>query len=212
MIGGVTRFVPVLLASACSFTPGQLAVQEIDAAIEQSDAPVDVAIDAVPDARAFDPALDCPTSYDVTIGESTTRYRIITTEANFATQYAACNADLADATHLASPETQTELVAIRTHLGGTFAPSRKYYLGIVQPPNQAAVDVGWLVYSGGPVPPNQWENGEPEDAGGGENNAQNVSSLWVDSGLTDSGGALAYGALCECDGIPIAPAALAAIP
>lgn len=204
-------FGTVCIVAGCSFTPGRLAPKTDDAAI--ADARSDVAIDAVPDApRGFDAGLDCPTSYDVSIGESSSRYRIITVEANFATQYAACNADLAGATHLASPETDTELTDIRTHLLGTFALSRKYYLGIVQPSNQATVDAGWIVYSGGPLPPNHWEIGEPEDAGGGENNAQNVSSLWVDTGLTDSGGGVSYGALCECDGIPIAAAALAAIP
>lgn len=207
--------------AGCSFTPGAFRApptvdaETADGSVDADSPVVDASPDAAPDSPpVFDPATDCPAAYTLTIGTSPTRYRVITSEGPFATQHGDCNDDLVDATHLASPETAVELMDIRTYLAArTLAPSRKYYVGTVQLRDQTAVDTGWIVFAGGgPLPGGQWEIGEPEDAGGGENNAQNVSSLWVDTGLTDSTGNLSYGAICECDGMPIDADAVAALP
>jgi hypothetical protein len=209
------RAAALFAVAGCSFAPGRLGEPlggERDAASDVEDAAShDAVVDGGTDA-GFDPAT-CPASYTITITGSSSRYRATSSETAFAASHATCNADLPDATHLVSFESATELDDLRVYLvPRTIAPSRKYYIGAVQMRDQPAAEVGWLVYSGMPLPPNQWAAGQPEDAGGGEDNQQNLATLYIDSGLNDSTGNILYGALCECDGMPIPASVLALIP
>ncbi|HEY6036798.1 MAG TPA: hypothetical protein VIV58_21115, partial [Kofleriaceae bacterium] len=157
----------------------------------------------------FDPAM-CPTGYsnNTITASPNSRYKILTGMATLKMQSDACNADHAGWTHLIVLDTVQEAQQINSHMGGNF-----YYVGAVQPANQASPSAGWLQLTGAAVPNALWQAGQPNDNGGGaETNAQNFAAVDDSSGLmNDVNGAFQYQAVCECDGLPISAAALSAL-
>jgi hypothetical protein len=163
---------------------------------------------------AGDIALQCPSTYDVSIAGSTSRYRIITTEGVFSTLYSACNADLPGSTHLVAFETADEIDAIQAALG-THSPqaaSGEYFVGAVQKASQSAPDAGWLVFTGGALPTGCWAPNEPDDSGTNETNQENLGGISMTDEMHDTNGVIVHGGVCECDGHGVDPAVAALIP
>lgn len=215
------RFLVIMvLASACGFSPNSASV---DAHTDHVDAPHHDPIDApthvtpldafeLHDAMSpppFDPTM-CPTSYtNNTVSASpNSRYRVITTFALYPTQYASCRDDHPGWTHLVVLDSALEAMQVHGALGGN-----SYYVGAVQPADQATPGTGWLQLTGEAVPPDLWEQGQPNDNGDNdENDEQNLTAVDDSSALmNDVAGSYQFLGVCECDGKPIAPAALAAI-
>ena len=184
------------------------------AAIGDATAPVDTPgpIDAALSADAF--ALVCPGSYAVTIASSTSHYRILTSNAVFSSHATTCNADLPGATHLIALDSTTELTQIFVALAAAVPQPNNsgFYIGAVQQPNQASPSAGWLIFTGAALPGGMWAGGQPDDAGGGESNSEQLGLIDRNGTLQDVAGQTGYGAVCECDGLPIAPAVTAALP
>jgi len=167
-------------------------------------------VDLSGDAASDGTPVICPATYDVVLDGSTSRYRIITSPAVFRTHHATCNQDLPGATHLVALETAGEVNALGARLATDTAT---YYVGAVQAPNQAATDVAWSVFTGGPLPSGLWSSGQPDDSPNpGENNEDNLAAIDSTHLLLDAGGTLFYGAVCECDGKAIDPAVASLIP
>ncbi|HET9987878.1 MAG TPA: hypothetical protein VFQ65_05145, partial [Kofleriaceae bacterium] len=165
-----------------------------------------VFVDAPPDP--FDPAL-CPPAYtnNTITASPNTRYKILTDMATLPNQSNECNADHPGWTHLIVLDTVQEAQQIHTHMAGNF-----YYVGAVQPKDQATPATGWLQLTGAVVPSELWQVAQPNDNGNAENNEQNFVAVDDSTGLmNDVNGAFQYQAVCECDGQAIAPAALAAL-
>ena len=208
----------MVLVSACGFSPNLASVDAQDGhpdAPHPIDAPPHV---TPPDAfvfqdamtpPAFDPAM-CPTGYTNTsvTASPNSRYRIIAQSAGFSAQYAACKNDHPGWTHLVVLDATLEATQIHAVLAGN-----SYYVGAVQPANQATPSTGWLQLTGETVPANLWQPSQPNDNGDSiENNEQNVTAVDDATGLmNDVSGSFQYLGVCECDGKPIAPAALAAV-
>lgn len=181
----------------------------IDAAI---DADIDAAIDApMIDAFVFTPSL-CPAAYDRTTPSSPgSRYRVITTSAAFAAHHADCNNDHVGWTHLVTFDTQNEAGAV-----GAMVASGFFYAGIVQAPNQTAINQGWRLFTGGALA-TAWSQGgsfnQPEDAEDYVEDGEESLVVSNTSGLIyDVSGASSYRAACECDGLAIDPTVAAMIP
>lgn len=212
------RLVLAISLVGCGFQ-APLSASGADAGASSADAARDggttnPAIDAAIDAPPPDAALTCPASYTVTIAGSTTRYRISSANELFSVHHADCNDDLPGATHLAVFDSTVELDEISALLTGVPQPnSSRFYVGVVQQPDQANPDDGWLQFTGGPVPAALWSAGQPEDDGGFESNHEQQLAA-VDAGLrmNDVSGTFTYGAICECDGQALDPTAAAAIP
>jgi hypothetical protein len=208
----------MVLASACGFTPNSASV---DAHSDHPDAhqnPIDAPPHVTPpDAKVFldattptfDPAM-CPTGYsnNSVTASPNSRYRVINQGADFGTHYAACSNDHPGWTHLVVLDTTMEATQIHAALAGN-----SYYVGAVQPADQATTGTGWLQLTGEAVPSNLWQASQPNDNGdNNENNEQNLTAADDSSGLmNDVSGSFQYLGVCECDGKPIAPAALAAL-
>jgi hypothetical protein len=209
-----------LLASACGFSPNQVAVDARD-----PDAPPSHLIDAhvFEDARVFedahvfedamtqtfDPAL-CPADYsNTTITASpNSRYRIIGDIHGFTIQNADCDDDHPGWTHLFVIDSITEAQQIKSHVG------QAYYVGAVQPSGSATADTGWLSFTGAAVDPTFWQSFQPNDNDTTpvENNEQNFGAADDTTGLlNDVSGSYQYLAVCECDGLPVSAAAAQAI-
>jgi hypothetical protein len=154
--------------------------------------------------------LVCPVSYNVTTANTTSRYRVITSTAAFATQHQDCNNDQAGDTHLASIESVSEATALQVVLGGGAATN--YYIGAAQKPSQPLVTDGWFVFSGASLPEGLWASGQPNDDAAGESNEENLLALHPTDLFHDSTGDVAYPAVCECDGLPIDPVVAGYIP
>lgn len=167
----------------------------------------------------FDPVVDerCPASYSVSAPSSFSRYRIQSNVGTFAQSHASCLADAPGATHLAVFDSEQEMLDIGARLVSIAPqPERgRFYVGVVQPLGQMAVDANWLQFDGTPVDPVLWNNGEPQDLDDVEDEVEQVAVINATSHLLDVSGKIVYGAVCECDGEPLAPsvvAALAALP
>lgn len=178
------------------------------------------------DAAVPPDALGCPPGYDVVLPSQPSRYRLITTGARGWEQSDACAGDSQDATHLAVVETHAEIASIgalvdqhRDEISGSAV-----LVGGVQ--LNTATDTGesWFGFDGRPLIGNEWYHGngddEPNDSDGMEASGGNIHkeqfvSIAVDkSGLNDADGAdqtNLKGALCECDGHPMAQNAAAAV-
>lgn len=185
----------ILLIAGCGFQ-GRAPVGEGEAA-------------PVPDA-GFD-ATTCPASYDVAL-PGPSRYRLITSGSPAWVQSDACAADLSGATHLVVLDSPDELsrvvslVAMTTTLAGN-----AIWIGAVQQATAAQPGAGWLWFSGDAVT-GGWGGVEPNDRDNKENQEEQFVRIEKTKlYLQDSGGSSNSGALCECDGKPIAPAAAAAI-
>lgn len=170
-------------------------------------------IDAASDARAFDPAADCPASYILALPGQASRYRLILAGDDFGDQSTACAAHKPGATHLAALDTIGEIAAVQAVVD--VAPGLAQscaWIGGVQLRGQTGVTTGWLKITGGPLTP-IWDTGEPNDGGDYfENNSENFAFLGRGRrSQIDVPAFPSFGAMCECDGKPIDPAASAAI-
>jgi len=211
----------VLIAAsiaACGFTPQQ--ASSIDASDpQQNDArSIDAQIDLHPplDAKVFldaPPSIPfdvsmCPASYTTTVSSTATvsHYRITGT-GNAAAVEAACAADHPGWTHLLVPDVTGESGQIAAIMPGHVV----FWLGAVQPKNQATPATGWVWASGAPVPSSAWSMDQPNDnADGTEDNDQNFAYVDFASGtMNDSGANYSFNGVCECDGVPV-PAAVQA--
>ncbi len=202
------------LVAACSFSSGVPATGgqgsgSADGGVDASPADgslVDaVTVDASPDGPPpWDPTM-CPAEYTLTLtGTPQSRYRLIDTSANVNTQHVDCNDDHAGWTHLVSLDDATEATQIRASI-----TSNTFYVGAVQPRDQADTGVGWLTFAGTALPSAAWQTGQPNDNAGVENNDQNFAAADDSTGLlNDVSGSGTYRAVCECDGQAI-PAAVA---
>jgi hypothetical protein len=176
----------------------------------QAHAPLDEEAAPVPDA-GFD-AASCPASYGVTLPGSGSRYRLIPDGGPAWMQSDACAADLAGATHLVVLESAAELNGATALVAAPPAPlaGNAIWVGAVQQTTATLPAARWLRLDGSAV--TGWGGIEPNDRDGRENQEEQFAR--IEKGklyLQDSAGTGNNGALCECDGKPIAPAAADAI-
>jgi hypothetical protein len=162
-----------------------------------------------PDA-GFDSAR-CPASYNAGL-PGPSRYRLIAGGQPAWVQSDACAADLPGATHLAVLESQAELDAAAALLDALPTSGSTIWIGAVQQRTAVLPADSWLWFDGVPLTTG-WSAGEPNDGGSGEadHRDQFVDLQQGRTYFTDSAGSDNNGALCECDGVPIAQAALDAI-
>jgi len=130
-----------------------------------------------------------------------------------AAHHATCNSDLAGATHLASLDTAAEITELKgAVIARAVTPITNHYVGVVQQRDQADLTAGWLVFGGGPLPAMMWSAGQPNDDPAPESNDENLGALNLADLLNDTTGDVSYPAICECDGVPIAPTVAGLIP
>jgi hypothetical protein len=161
-----------------------------------------------PDA-AFDVAT-CPASYNVSL-PGPSRYRLITAGGVAAAQSDLCNADQPGATHLVVFDSLTELNAVGALVDSTNLAGNAIWIGAVQ--QRAATRPGdlWLGFDDVPLV-DQWYDTEPNDGHGNEDHGEQFAVIFRNRHyFTDAANNFAAGALCECDGRPVGPMALAAI-
>jgi hypothetical protein len=201
----------VIGCTACSFTPGTLTRDgDIDGDIVGDDAANGG--DAAPLDSGFDPATDCPGTYNVMLAATAaiSRYRIVTTLDVYWPHDALCRADRPGATHPVSLQTQQEIVDLTLYLDTTQTLDR-YYVGGVQQPDATTPAGGWVAFDGTDHVQTAWHTPENEPDDGGdtiENQGQQLMILdRLLEYLHDATGVSAYGVVCECDGIPVHPKA-----
>jgi Lectin C-type domain len=207
------RGVWVALVAGCGFhTAGR--AMDTGAGEPEPDAPppIDAAIDAAiaPIDGGFDVA-QCPASYNAAL-PGPSRYRLVV-EAHEAWEHSdACARDLPGATHLVVLNSQAEQTAVATLVAATVTlAGEAVWIGAVQLRSAARPNDGWLWLDGTALTTG-WTNGEPNDIGNNENQEEQFVELEkARPTLNDSGGNVGNGALCECDGKPIAANAAAAI-
>jgi len=170
--------------------------------------------DAPPDA-AFQRDL-CPSEYDLRPSDEASAYRIVITPRDVGAQAADCAGDLPGATHLVTIDREAEaslvVTAIEALPPNTLA-SERAWIGAVQPPVQDAPTAGWIGPDGEPLDPGMWSTGEPEDGTDDVENGEEQFGVFERSFryLVDVPGNHVYGAVCECDGLPIAGTFAAAL-
>ena len=163
----------------------------------------------IPDS-GFDYAL-CPTSYNVQL-PGPSRYRLIANGHPAWEQSDACNRDLPGATHLVVFETMPELMAVSAFVDdpGTTVARNAIWIGAVQLRTAVLASDGWLRFDGAPLI-DGWASGEPND-GTIEDHGEQFAFLGRTLRyLVDLSGGTDNGALCECDGKPVAQNATDAI-
>jgi hypothetical protein len=174
-----------------------------DAAIDGAD------IDAM--VPGFDPGRDCPGSYPLSIPATvtTSRYRVILATALYWPHEQACLADRPGSTHLASPDSMTELLGLELAVSGNVGA--RFYIGGIQSPSALTPTADWITFGGADLLQTAWHVPETEpDDGGDQIENQGQQILILDPALDylhDATGITAYGAICECDGLPVAPKA-----
>ncbi len=163
-----------------------------------------VADDAGIDAAPFD-VTTCPETYNRDLGNASSRYRLITTEANVWTQAAACAQDLPGATHLVVIDDVAERDALRGSLSSLpFFPSLAF-VGIVQDPAATDPAAGWIHFDGRPVASTLWAANQPDNNSQPET-AVHANAAQIAKGnpaLADAVGTHQAQAFCECDGVPV---------
>ena len=186
----------VVLLVACNYQPTPAAVV--------ADAPT------MPDA--FSPGTQCPVTYTLQLSGESSRYRMIEAGARFGEHSDDCNNDLVGATHLVAIDTLAEVDQLELAITAAGSiTNNKAWIGGVQPRDQVQPIAGWLSVTGGPLL-SAWDDNEPNDTGGNEDNGENHAGIERSrAGVVDFPTGDAQGAVCECDGKPIDPAAAAAI-
>jgi hypothetical protein len=191
------RAVWLILCAGCSFTlPAEHAIDDG----KPADGPTNGAADASIDAAVFDPA-QCPAGYanNGITASPDSRYRLIDSDAAFATHHVDCNDDKTGWTHLVVLDTVQEAQQIRAII-----TTRTYYAGVVQPRSSGQPGAGWLLFNGAGMATGLWQSGQPNDNSGSENNEQNFAAADDGTGLlNDVSGTTSYRGVCECDGKPI---------
>jgi hypothetical protein len=213
------KLLGAIFVAACGFSPNSASSGDAPIQID-SPKPIDAQIDGhdvtSPDAKVFmdatlptfDPA-NCPAGYtNNTISASPNSRYLVTQAGSFGQVNTSCNGGHPGWTHLVVFDTAQEATQIRTAVNGF------YYVGAVQPQNQATAATGWLWFTGAAVPANMWQQDQPNDNGGSdqENNEQNVAVSDDSTGLlNDSQTTYNFSGVCECDGLTIATDAQNAI-
>jgi hypothetical protein len=177
---------------------------------EQEPATPDASIDASIDA-SFDVSL-CPASYNLNLQlPGPSRYRLIFIGQTAGIQSDDCNDDLPGATHLVVLETMAEVIAIGNLVDTTTGiAGDDVWIGGVQLRNSPDPGANWLGFDGAPLI-DAWAAGEPDDDTGEGNNEQFVKVARTRNYLVDIEGTEPNGAVCECDGKPVAQNAVLAI-
>ncbi len=166
----------------------------------------------------------CPTTYTTVLpglpaSPEPSRYRLIASGGKATDQIAACNGDLQGATHLIVLDSMPELIAVAALVDGMpdkAIAHNAVWVGGVQQKTALLPDQSWLGFDDNPLP-DQWAPGEPNDGGGDIANTEldhHEQFVLVERGkhyLTDSSRDTSSGALCECDGKPVGPMAVATI-
>jgi len=195
----------VLALSACGFEHGALGPADggggdDDGGPTSDGRKTDAATDA---PRTFDKTR-CPSGYLDVAGAAGSRYRVITTVHNFWDQHDDCNNDgtAPEITHLVTLGSQAEANVMAGIAGGRF------YIGASQDPNQTVKSANWHLFDGNDLASAWAVNdtpSEPSDADGTENGQEQVAVVDTNTLMSDAGGLTSYRAICECDGIAIAP-------
>jgi hypothetical protein len=159
-------------------------------------------------------SVQCPMSYNAPI-PGPSRYRLIYDGHRAWEHSDACNMDMPGATHLVVIETPKELDDVKRFVAnpGIGITKGGVFLGGVQLKTATSPDEGWLGFDGAPLF-NGWGSSEPNDSGdGNEGNHQEQFVEMAQSTLffIDVAGTDMFGALCECDGKPVAQNAADAI-
>jgi hypothetical protein len=196
--------------AACGFAPQASVVDAhdplIDAASKDARADGQLPPDApkfmdAPPPTPFDLAM-CPTNYTASLASTITASRYRVTQVGTATNLeAACAADHPGWTHLIVLDVATEGYQMAHALN----PAVVFWVGAVQPKNQATPATGWVWFSGDPILATAWSSQQPNDnADGVENNEQNFA--YVDSfngTMNDSAPTYTFTGVCECDGVAV---------
>jgi hypothetical protein len=204
----VMRVAWVALVAGCGFqTPGRGGT---DAAVD-----ADVAIDAREIDAAIDGGFDfstCPASYNLNLGlPGPTRYRLITAGRAAWVHSDDCNNDLQGATHLIVLEDMNQVIALGNFVNNaTGIEGNDVWIGGVQERGSATPGANWLGFDGAPLI-GAWATNEPNDDRGEDNEEQFVKVERNRSFFVDIRGDEDNGAVCECDGKPVAKNAADAI-
>ena len=165
---------------------------------------------AAPDA-GFDYAL-CPASYNAAL-PGPSRYRLLI-DGHVAWAHSdTCSTDLPGATHLVVFEAMPELLSVSALVNTPplGIAGNAIWVGGVQPRTVLLPGDGWLGYDGAPLI-SAWDTGEPNDGGTETDHSEQFVFLERNRHyLADRPGNTNLGALCECDGKPVAANATAAI-
>lgn len=168
---------------------------------------------AAADAGAFDSA-SCPGNYDITDLPGGSHYRLITAGHPAWEQSDTCAGDMPGATHLVVLDSLDEIMRVAALVNAPPMPitNSAIWIGAVQQRTATQPRDGWLYFDGAPLT-SGWNLGEPNDSNNSEvdHREQFVKLQAGRTYFTDAAGTDSYGALCECDGKPIAQVALDAI-
>jgi hypothetical protein len=158
----------------------------------------------------FDYAL-CPASYNVQL-PGPSRYRLLPAGHPAWEQSDTCNQDLPGATHLVVLETLPELLSVSAFVDNpvTITAANAVWIGGVQLRSAVLPGDGWLSFDGTSLI-DAWKPGEPNDGTVEDHGEQFVFLERGQRYLADKPGTTSSGALCECDGKPVAATAAAAI-
>jgi hypothetical protein len=176
--------------------------------------PADSALmrDALVHDTGFDPAIDCPPTYDLPLF-SGSRYRITDNSYSAWDTSDDCDDDTNGRTHLASAQTRQELdTLIQSLIAKGYG---RWWLGAVQPAAGVTLPLdGWLWLTGEPIAPTLWTAGEPNDSDGLETNDHVEQFALIQDnrdGLIDLAGMFGNRGLCECDGLAVSEDAQSAL-
>ncbi|HEY5921057.1 MAG TPA: hypothetical protein VIV11_05270 [Kofleriaceae bacterium] len=173
-------------------------------------------LDHVDPPLPFDPDVNCPTDYDLTLFPVApdSRYRV--TGNTFAAWDSSddCNDDTDGLTHLAVAATDEELAALREAL--IVKGQVRWWLGAVQPAVGVSMPLDdWLWVNDMQILKTLWAASpqEPDDVDGVEQDHREQFAVIEEArpGLVDIDGAFGNRAVCECDGDSLGDAARAAI-
>ena len=152
----------------------------------------------------------CPASYDVTKLPGPSHYRLIVDGHRAWEQSDDCNDDLPGSTRLVVIETRKEFDDISAYIKtGLGTAMDSVWIGAVQLPTAATVDTDWLGFDGAPLF-DGWGGSEPNDNNTSNPDEANHEEQFVRMTRTnppyfiDDSGPKMFGAICECDGKPIA--------
>jgi len=153
----------------------------------------------------------CPLNYNLQL-PGPSRYRLIPQGHAAWTQSDDCNDDLSGATHLVVLNTMTELMDVSAFVNSAAdtAPGHSVWIGGVQPITALTPKDGWLGFDGAPLL-DTWEPGEPNDGNTETDHSEQFVNLENAKRIADRPGNTNLGAVCECDGKPVASNAAAAI-
>jgi hypothetical protein len=99
-----------------------------------------------------------------------------------------------------------EIVELSQYIEPLSNTGANFYVAAVQDPTATTANGGWLLGNDVAVPAEVWLTGQPDDADGAENHAENVAYFDKTPSvqrMRDNYGGLKAGSVCECDGTPL---------